>query len=145
MDFKEMNLCDIPAVSKMYVDAFNSEPWNDQWTINTASKRLYDMLNTEVSYGLLAYEDNILCGMVLGCKEQYYNGVMFNIKEFCVDNSFRGKGIGSNILLEFEKRLKLKGVSEIILFTSRNNLTEGFYNKMNYKSYNHLVLMGKEL
>lgn len=33
------NMLDVLAHS--YVETFNSEPWNDQWTIFTATKRLH--------------------------------------------------------------------------------------------------------
>lgn len=145
MKFEEISLLDINELSSMYVETFNSPPWNDEWSIETASKRLGQMINYEDFYGIKAYKEDILCGMILGNQEQFYNGIMFNIKEFCVKNEMRNKGIGTKILTEFEKELKNKGITEIILFTSRNDGTEGFYHKRGLKSYNSMVMMGKEL
>ena len=143
MKFEEINLTDIEELAKMYVETFNSPPWNDEWSMETASKRLYQMINSEDSYGLKAYEDGLLCGMILGAKEQYYNGIMFNIKEFCVKNEIRNKGIGTRIFDEFEQRLKNNGITEIVLFTSRDDSTESFYKKRGLTSYNDMVMMGK--
>ncbi|MDZ7544088.1 GNAT family N-acetyltransferase, partial [Clostridium perfringens] len=112
----------------MYVETFNSPPWNDEWTIETASKRLYQMINCEGFYGLIAYKEEMVVGMILGSEEQFFNGLMFNIKEFCIKNEMRNNGIGTILLKEFENRLKNRGVTEIILFTSREDGTEGFYN-----------------
>ncbi len=145
MKFEEINLTDIEELAKMYVETFNSPPWNDEWSMETASKRLYQMINSEDSYGLKAYEDGLLCGMILGAKEQYYNGIMFNIKEFCVKNEIRNKGIGTRIFDEFEQRLKNNGITEIVLFTSRDDSTESFYKKRGLTSYNDMVMMGKQL
>ena len=103
------------------------------------------MINCEDFYGIKAYQEEILCGMILGSQEQFYNGIMFNIKEFCVKNEMRNKGLGTNILIEFEKRLRDKKISEIVLFTSRDDGTEGFYHKRGLKSYNSMVMMGKQL
>ncbi|EPS48275.1 GNAT family acetyltransferase [Clostridium botulinum CFSAN002367] len=103
MNFKEITISDIKEIADMYVTTFNSSPWNDEWTIETASKRLYQMINCESSYGLVAYEDKLICGMILGSEEQYYNSVMFNIKEFCVRNDVRSKGFGTKFL----KNLKI--------------------------------------
>nr|WP_243122875.1 GNAT family N-acetyltransferase [Haloimpatiens lingqiaonensis] len=103
MKFEEITLLDINELSNMYVETFNSPPWNDEWSIETASKRLYQMINCESFYGIKAYQQEILCGMILGSQEQFYNGIMFNIKEFCVKNEMRNKGIGTKILTEFEK------------------------------------------
>lgn len=145
MDFIEIDQQDIPGLTSMYIKTFNSSPWNDEWTVDTASKRLHQLINCEGFYGLKAFEDNILCGMILGSEEQFYNGIMFNIKEFCVENDRREKGIGTQILAEFEKRLRDKGVNEIILFTSREDGTEGFYKKRGFHSIETMVMMGKEL
>ncbi|OPD23915.1 GNAT family N-acetyltransferase [Clostridium botulinum] len=145
MNFKEITISDIKEIADMYVTTFNSSPWNDEWTIETASKRLYQMINCESSYGLVAYEDKLICGMILGSEEQYYNSVMFNIKEFCVRNDVRSKGFGTKIFEEFENRLKNREITEIILLTSRDDRTEGFYKKKGLKSYNEMVLMGKQI
>ncbi|EKO1914149.1 GNAT family N-acetyltransferase [Clostridium botulinum] len=145
MNFKEIVISDIKELANMYVNTFNSPPWNDEWTIETASKRLYQMVNCESSYGLVAYEDKLICGMILGSEEQYYNGIMFNIKEFCVRNDVRSKGFGTKIFEEFENRLKNKGITEIILLTSRDDRTEGFYKKRGLQSCNEMVLMGKQI
>jgi aminoglycoside 6'-N-acetyltransferase I len=145
MNYKGITTSDILQLAEMYVDTFNAPPWNDKWTIETASKRLYQMINCEMSYGLMGYQDETLCGMILGNEEQFFNGIMFNIKEFCVKNELRKRGIGTQILKEFENRLKQKGVNEIILFTSRDDGTEGFYQKRGLKPYNGMVMMGKFL
>lgn len=143
--YKEMNLNDLHEIVDMYIECFNSEPWNDNWTNETAYKRLHAMINVEDFYGICAYKDNILCGMILGCKEQYYNGIMFNLREFCVRNSLRGLGIGQKMINELECRLKNQGVTDMILYTMRNDKTEGFYSKCGYKAFDDMVVMGKKL
>ena len=145
MRFEEITLSDIDGISKMYVETFNAPPWNDEWSVETASKRLHQFINCEDFYGIKAYQEEVLCGMILGSQEQFYDGIMFNIKEFCVKNEMQNKGIGTKILFEFEKRLKNKGITEIVLFTSRDDGTEGFYSRRGLKSYNSMVMMGKQL
>lgn len=145
MKFEEITLLDINELSNVYIESFNSPPWNDEWTIETASKRLHQMINCEGFYGIKAYEEETLCGMILGSQEQFYNGIMFNIKEFCVHNKMRNTGIGTKIFTEFESRLKKIGITEIVLITSRKDTTEGFYQKRGLKSYDTMVMMGKEL
>ena len=145
LEYKNITLGDVKDLAEMYVETFNSEPWNDRWTIDTASKRLHQMINVEDFCGILARKNGILCGMILGSKEQYFDGTMFNIKEFCVKNEMRGKGLGTEIYKEFEIRMKEEGVSEIILFTSKGDYTEHFYHKQGLETYNDLTLMGKQL
>ncbi|MGO5093322.1 GNAT family N-acetyltransferase [Clostridium sp. LCP25S3_F10] len=145
MNFKKISILDIKEVVDIYMNTFNSPPWNDKWTIETASKRLYQMINCESSYGLVAYEDELICGIILGSEEQYYDGIVFNIKEFCVRNDIRNKGLGTKIFEEFENRLKGKGMTKITLVTTKDYRTEGFYKKRGLESNNEMVVMGKEL
>ena len=129
----------------MYVKTFNSEPWNDRWTIETATKRLTQMMDASAAYGIIAYEGEMICGMILGSEEQYYNGPMFNIKEFCVRNDIRKSGFGTKIFKEFEYRLKEKGISSITLNTVAGHKTEGFYNKMGMTTFSDMIVMEKEI
>ncbi len=145
MYYKEITLDHLEELASLYVETFNSEPWNDEWTISTARKRLQQMINTEDSYGLCAYEDQVLCGAILGCMEQFYNGKMFNVKEFWVKNGMRGQGLGTQIFSKFEKYLKEKQVEQIILFTSRGDFTEHFYHKQNMKTNPGMVFMEKRI
>lgn len=145
MYYEEITIEHLDELASSYVETFNSEPWNDEWTICTAEKRLHQMINTEDSYGLCAYRDGVMCGAIIGCMEQFYNGIMFNVKEFWVKNGMLGNGIGTQIFAEFEKKLKEKQVSEIILFTSKGDFTEHFYHKQNMKSNPQMIFMHKKI
>ncbi|MGV3026977.1 N-acetyltransferase family protein [Clostridium thermobutyricum] len=145
MNYREIHIEDIKELVEIYIEAFNAPPWNDKWTIETASKRLSQMIKSEGFYGIIAEESNIIYGLILGHEEQFYDGVLFNIKEFCVRSKLKGQGLGSKIFNEFEKRLYNKGINEIILFTCKSNETLEFYKKRGLKEYKNLVIMGKNL
>lgn len=135
----------LPEIVKMYIDAFNAPPWNDKWSRETATKRLRQMMNCEGFMGLVCYKDNILCGMILGNVEHYFDCTHFHIKEFCVDPSLKSTGVGSQLLHTFEKQLEACGVDQIYLFTSRTEETEAYYQKKGYRTWENMVMMGKSL
>lgn len=145
MVLKELKQEHVGELSKLYVEAYNAPPWNDGWTVESASKRMMQMLRCDGAYGLVSCEGGAITGMILGNHEYFYNGMHFNIKEFCVDARLRGKGIGTLLLDEFLARLKDRGIKEVYLFTSRTDLTEKFYRKRGFKSWNGMVMMGREL
>jgi ribosomal protein S18 acetylase RimI-like enzyme len=68
------------------------------------------MIHCEGSFGLVAYQNGKLSGLILGGEEQFYDGGMFTIKEFCVDRELRHTGVGTSLLNACEKRLKEKGI-----------------------------------
>lgn len=145
MEYYEITNKDIEEVSKMYVECFNAEPWNDKWTEEIASKRLLRMLNYDGTYGVLCHEDGNILGMILGHEEYYYDGINFEIKEFCIRKDIQGKGIGIKLLENLEERLKEKGIKRIFLLTCLNNKTEGFYKKRGYTTCNNMILMNKDI
>ncbi|MGL4847605.1 MAG: GNAT family N-acetyltransferase [Clostridium sp.] len=142
---KEIKKDDLKEMVEIYIEAFNNEPWNDEWTVETATERLNNMMNDSGVYGIKVIEDNKICGFILGHEEVFYNGKMFNIKEFCTDRNQQGKGYGQKLILELEKRLEERKIKEIILMTTRDEKAEGFYNRRGYKVHEGLVMMGKEL
>lgn len=143
--YKEITKDYIRDIAEVYIEAFNSEPWNDEWTIESASKRISQMINCEGFDGLVAYEEEKLIGMILGNHEYYYDAMLFQIKEFCVAPQVKGTGVGAKLLDEFTIRLKAKEIDRIILLTSRTNATEGFYRKHGFNSFEDMVMMGKEI
>ncbi len=145
MKFKEIDESMISELAQMYVETFNAPPWNDKWTIETASRRIKQMINCEDSYGLIAYDGAELCGMILGSEEQFYDGKMFNLKEFCVRNERRNQGLGTEIYAEFEKRLKEKYIDKIVLFTLKDEGTETFYLKRGFYYHSKMIMMGKDI
>lgn len=145
MKFEEIDVTKIGELAQMYVETFNAPPWNDRWTIETASKRIQQMINCEDSYGLIAYDGAELCGMILGSEEQFYDGKMFNLKEFCIKNERRNQGLGTELYTEFEKHLKEKDIYHITLFTLKGEETEAFYTKRGFNYYTNMIMMGKNI
>ncbi|MCL2564133.1 MAG: GNAT family N-acetyltransferase [Oscillospiraceae bacterium] len=145
MIYEPINESHLPELVEMYAEAFNAPPWNDNWTAETAAKRLRQMINCDGFMGLACYKDAVPSGMILGNIEHYFDSTHFHIKEFCVRQSLRGTGAGTQLLKEFETRLKTHGVGKIYLITSRTEETETFYLKKGYNGENNMVVMGKSL
>ena len=145
MIFKEIDISFLNDLVEVFIEAFNSEPWNDEWTIDSASKRLQQMIRCDGFYGLAAYSEDKLVGLILGNCAYYYDGIDFVVKEFCVDKNIKGKGIGSILLDEFTSRLKDKEIRRIILNTYRGEATEGFYIRKGFNTIEDMICMSKEI
>lgn len=136
---------DLNEMVNIYIDAFNNEPWNDQWTNKTARERLNNMINDSGFYGIKIKRGNDICGFILGHEEVFYDRKIFNIKEFCTNRKYQGNGYGKKLILEMEKKIKGKGIEKIMLMTIRDIKAEGFYLRRGYQTYEELVIMGKEI
>lgn len=145
MKYEVMTEKHLVPVATMYAEAFNTPPWNDHWTIETAKQRFIHAMTSQGFLGLVAIESNTVCGVIMGNSEIYYNGLQFNIKEFCMSISKKGSDAASDLLLEFETYLKKMNIREIHLLASKSDETEAFYHDHEYKSWSNMIMMGKKI
>ena len=97
-------------------------PWN------RPKLNLEDEIN-DPSIKLIACDEN---GKVIGTGRARFNSTTeAEIKSMAVEESYRGKGIGSLIISELEKRIKETEAAKIVI-NSRDNAVE-FYEKQGYK------------
>ena len=145
MEYRELNETHLKDMATLFVKAFNTYPWNEEWTEEIAYKRLAQMISCDGFYGMVVIKDSRIVGMIFGRQEQYYNGVIFEIKEFCVDITLGIKGLGTQVYNVFENRLKEMGIKEIVLNTCRSDKTIGFYEKQGFKVSDNIVVMNKKV
>ncbi len=131
--------------SELYVSVFNAAPWNDKWTEETAYKRLEDIYNCPNFEGVLYVENEDVKGAIFGNYEQFYDGIHYNLREMFTSPELQGKGIGSKMLKSLEVRLKEVGVTEVMLFTGKGDITSKFYIKNGFSEWDSLAIMGKEI
>ncbi len=131
--------------ARLYVDVFNAEPWNDEWTEDTALRRLQDIYSSPGFVGCKYLDDGTVKAAVFGNCEQWYKGMHYNLKEMFVSTELQGRGVGSRLLEHLEARLKDLNVNAIYLFTSKGNLTDRFYRKNGFNEFESMAMMGKSI
>ena len=141
VEIVNMNLDHLIEYAELFVAVFNSEPWNDSWTKESAVIRIENMMKTNTFIGKAIYCENDLKGIIWGQKEQYYNGIHFQIQEFCVKNTEQNKGFGKKLLQALKEELYSIGVTNIYLITSKGERTEGYYAKRGFVTSDYMVLM----
>jgi ribosomal protein S18 acetylase RimI-like enzyme len=91
---------------------------------------------------LVAEADGAIIGSVIGG----FDGRRGIVYHLAVDSSFRGKGIGSQLMNEIESRLRLKGCLKCyLLVTSDNPEAEVYYQRRGWQHMDTVRLYGKEL
>lgn len=128
--------------ANLYVEVFNSEPWNEQWTIETARLRLFEILNTPGFIGFVLRQDELL-GFVAGYCEQMQKGKGFYLKEICTHHDKQRRGIGTKLLNELMNTLTGMEVTAIYLVTMKDGQAEAFYTKNGYQRSQKLIVMSK--
>ncbi|MFD0824462.1 GNAT family N-acetyltransferase [Neobacillus sp. M.A.Huq-85] len=130
---------------ELYINVFNSEPWNENWTYLTTKERLTDLLHTPKFLGFLLYDNGNLIGFIAGNSKKAYTGLTFYLAELCINNKIQGKGYGSKLLLCLEDELKKRGIQSLYLLTAYGGLAESFYLKNDYEINKNRIVMKKNL
>jgi aminoglycoside 6'-N-acetyltransferase I len=115
----------------MYPAAYNAEPWNDNWTCETAAALLSCYYNTPGFSGWTAKRDDRIIGCAIGNIEPYYSGNIFILKEIFVSVSSHGTGAGSSLIAALKDDLHKINIKMVILSTYRSIFD--FYVKSGFK------------
>jgi aminoglycoside 6'-N-acetyltransferase I len=117
--------------ARLLVSAFNAEPWNDAWTLETAGRELAWTTGVPGFAGLVSLDGQVLA-FATGWREPDDGREVFFLKTFCVSPNAQGTGVGSRLLARLEEYLDESGVNTIYLTTRRGTPAEGFYSKNGY-------------
>ena len=145
MQYESIEKADLKGCARVFVEVFNSPPWNEAWTANSARMRLTEIANTPGFIGIKALRRGELVGFVMGFSESYYDGVDFYIKEMCVLPSHQRKGVGRALLEELERGLVSNGQRKMYLLASRGTFAAGFYEQKGFNISERMIMMGKWL
>jgi aminoglycoside 6'-N-acetyltransferase I len=127
-EFREDHL---DECARLIVAAFNAEPWNDEWTIETASEELSWTMQVPGFAGLVSLDDGIVA-LATGYREPDDRREVFFLKTFCVRPDAQGTGVGSRLLGRLKEHLGESGVNTIYLSTHKGTPAEDLYRRNGY-------------
>lgn len=127
----------------LLVAAFNAEPWNAKYTLDTARKELTWIQGVPGFVGLVSITDKLMA-FATGYREPDDVRVVFYLKTFCVGPDAQGTGVGSRLLSYLKEHLSKSGVNTIYLTTHKGTPAESFYRKHGYKVGDEDIVMSHE-
>lgn len=128
----------------LFMSAFNAEPWNDSYTLDTAKRQLDWHLRVPGCVGLVSVSEGIVA-FALGYREPTDVGDVFHLSIFCVRPDVQRTGVGTKLLRNLEDRLRETGVNTIYLGTNKGTPAEAFYRKHGYKVSDEEIEMSRDL
>lgn len=141
MNFIEEN--NIPECAELLIKTFNREPWNDQWTSETALKYLKEFLSFPRFVGFMIVEDGKAVGAAFCHEKTWWTGDELYVDEFYISPDTQRKGYGKVLLQHIEHYIKDRGLSGFILLTDRNTPATRFDENNGFKEVNDMILMFK--
>ena len=106
-------------------------------------KRFYDMLdlNPDLCFCLVD-ENNEIMATILGG----FDGRTATINRLAVHPQHQKKGLGSILIAELEKKLKVRGIKKIALMIhTKNTEVVPFYEKLGFAEMNYVKLYYKDI
>ena len=144
MEYRIMELNDLPQAVQLYIDYYNTFE-EGQWTQETTSKRIRQVLTREDAYCLVLENEKNMIGFAMGYFEQYDDCFAYDLVEIVISKQWQNQGVGSDFMIELERRVKAEGAMLIQLQSVNDGLHEHFYSKLGYKTPRNLVLKTKIL
>jgi aminoglycoside 6'-N-acetyltransferase I len=144
-DIKEIKIEQIRSINELeqcaeiFVDAYKGEPWNDNWTSETAKAILSCYFYTPNFMGWIATSNGIVVGCCIGNIEPYYSGNNFILKELFVSVNSQKMGVGKKLLAIVKTDTQANGVKQIYLFT-RKVITD-FYTRSGFTEMEEMCTM----
>ncbi len=127
--------------AKVLVDAYNAEPWNDNWTNEKALEKLICFYNSPKFLGWMAFQEGKLLGCCVGNIEPYYTGDYYYLKEMFVLVQSQRSGIGSALFNAVKQHLANIDIKMIILFTSNTGFPFEFWKKSGFGEMDDMRMM----
>ena len=127
MQYRIYKEADIGGLASAMSKAYSEEPWNEQWNQERAVRRVQAILGNYQSIGLVAEDDGVIVGGLLGFVDPYADEDFFYVSEIFVVPEYKKHGIGKNLLKELEEEIKKQGISVVQLMSIEPN--EVFYGK----------------
>ncbi len=136
---------DLDECARLFVSVFTKAPWKDNWTIESAQERLFEIHQTPGFVGLVFCEGDEIIGFVVGCCEERSGIKEYCLQEICVRNNKQRKGTGTKLLFNLQKKLKEMGIEHIYLVTMKGTPAEHFYVKYGYQTNQRMIVMTHRL
>lgn len=145
MEIRLFEKNDLLKCTRLFIDVFNQEPWNDKWTEERARQYLLDYTNTPGFMGIIAVKGEEIIGFIFGASKVWWNGNEFFINEMCVTIEKQKNGIGSMLLTYLLKELRSKNISNLSLLTNRGIPAEAFYKKNEFTEMERLIFLNRDV
>ena len=140
--FEELKPENIFQVVPLYVDVFNSPPWNDGLSELATTERMMSFAKYPEFFGLKMSVDGVAIGFALGWAERWVGSWQCHLYEMCISPKIQRKGYGRILLSEIEKQTKQRGQAATFLQTGAQVPAHKFYEACGYRDRG-LTILGK--
>jgi aminoglycoside 6'-N-acetyltransferase I len=136
---------DMETCVRLLVEAYNGEPWNNHWTIETATRYLNEFVSNDNFVGFVACENEAVVGAMFAHRKTWWTNDELFVDELYVTPHLQRQGYGESLLAHAERYAKSRNLAGLTLLTNGYFPAKKFYEKHRYVQAEHVIFMYKKL
>jgi ribosomal protein S18 acetylase RimI-like enzyme len=140
---REFHPNDLPTCVELLIEAYNDEPWNYHWTVETATRYLNEFVASENFVGFVICEDTTIVGTMFAHRKTWWTKDELFVDEVYIAPRCQRQGYGTKLLDHAEGYAKVEGLAGLTLLTDRHMPAAAFYVKHGYLEAKHVIFMYK--
>ena len=134
----------VQACVKVYINAYQTEPWNEEYEISEVEKYISSYLNSDTKVCFALQDGDVIKGVAPGFVVPSISGPYLRLEDICIDSTEQRKGYGSVFMELLSIEAAKLGCDSLILGTQKDFLSHHFYLKNGFQEVES-VLMYKEI
>jgi len=142
---KELSSENMGDCINLFINVFNSAPWNDEWTYTKAKELFDDFSKTPGFIGFIGAINEKTIAVCLGHIKKWWNSSEYYIEEYFISPDLQHKGLGTAFLHNIETILLKREIKKITLLTAHNTPSENFYQKNGFNNLDFMTFMKKDI
>ena len=142
---RELTEFDLDVCVELLITVYNSKPWDELWTKNTAKRYLQEFIHRKRSFGFVYVDKSTIVGALFGVERTFWSGDEVYVDEFYVHPQYQQKGVGKEMMMHLEQYCQKKELEAITLVTDKNVPAYHFYQKMNFNVSTANVFLYKNI
>lgn len=135
---------DIQAYAKLYVNAYQTEPWNETYEVTEVERYISSYLNSDTKVCFALQDGDVIKGVALGFIVPSISGPYLRLEDIFIDSIEQRKGYGSVFMELLSIEVAKLGCDSLILGTQKDFPSHHFYLKNGFQEVES-VLMYKEI
>jgi aminoglycoside 6'-N-acetyltransferase I len=143
MTIRSLLPSDISTCATLFSTVFSAAPWHENWTNESARRRLDDCAATPNFIGVLAEDDKGTAGFAVGYLQHYMDERHYFLLELCIDTHRQRQDVGTTLMNALTTRIKEAGANRAYTLTARDTATQKFYEKAGFYVSPKMILMAR--
>ena len=135
LTIRNMSMNDIFIYSMLFRKVFANPPWNEEWKLHKISMKIKKSMKKKGFVGIAAEQGSLPAGYITGYQLRSFPFIspLFYLDQLFVDDQFRGKGIGKELLKIIMYITSRQNYRGILLLTKTGSPAEKLYYNSGFK------------